>query len=305
MYSLRQIYRGIKHPDKVAYKIERFCHTRGGQYTQNPRGTNHLDEDWDNLIILDACRHDFFAKCSELPGELEYRYSLGSHTRQFVRETFRNRTMHDTVYIMSNNWFLKLKDDIGAEVYHFLDFQQGDHDVEWVDKGRNVVTPETVTRHARRVHNQFPHKRLIIHYMQPHHPFTGPTGKEYLSHKSTSLSEVVRHSGPEVDKEIIRKAYVETLEHVLTAVEDLLPHLKGKTVVTADHGEMLGERLSYVPVRGYGHPIGFYNEYTTKIPWNVIETGERKEIVEEQSVREHEVDMQTVNDQLRSLGYKV
>lgn len=306
MYSLEQIKRGIQNPREVGYELNRLCHTRGGVRGRNPNGTDIIDEDWDNLILLDACRYDYFSEFAEgLSGELEYRYSLGSATKQFIRENFREKTLYDTVYVGANTWFLKLQHRINAAVHHFIDLQNGDYEVEWADEELKVVTPETVSRHASRASEEFPNKRLIIHYLQPHHPFIGPKGQEYLPYQSNSLREVVQMAGKEVDRHIVREAYRENLERVLSAVESVLPELHGKTVITADHGEMLGERFQYVPMRGYGHPIGVYNEYTTKVPWNVIQADERKEIIAEQPTQQQETDMSSIDDRLRDLGYKV
>ena len=305
MYSTQQIFRGLKNPHKITYEINRLCQTRGKRPDQNPVGTNFIDKDWDNLIILDACRYDLFKEYANLPGVLKYQYSLGSATEQFIRENFKNRTLNDTVYVGANTWFLTLKEKINSEVYNFVDLQNGNYDVEWADEDLGVVTPETVTRHGIKSHHKFPNKRLIIHYLQPHHPFIGPTGKRYFSHQSSSLREVIQNSSSEVNQEIIRKAYVENLERVLRTVEELLPELDGKTVVTSDHGEMLGERLQYVPIRGFGHPYAMYNDYTTKVPWNVIESDDRKEIVEEDSIQQEDSDLQEINDRLRNLGYIV
>lgn len=36
-----------------------------------------MDEDWDNLLILDACRFDMFENRNILPGQLDYIYSKG------------------------------------------------------------------------------------------------------------------------------------------------------------------------------------------------------------------------------------
>jgi hypothetical protein len=37
-----------------------------------------MDEDWDTLLILDACRYDLFAEEVPFGGRLESRISLGS-----------------------------------------------------------------------------------------------------------------------------------------------------------------------------------------------------------------------------------
>ncbi|EMA32750.1 hypothetical protein C444_05996 [Haloarcula japonica DSM 6131] len=114
---------------------------------------------------------------------------------------------------------------------------------------------------------------------------------------------MVKLSEKDVNRKLVREAYAENVEQVAAAVDNLLPELTGKTVITADHGEMLGERFRYVPIRGYGHPFGVYNEYTTKVPWNVIETGERKDIIDEKPTQDINVDLDAVDDQLRNLGY--
>lgn len=305
MYSAKQISRGLRNPYKIAHEVNRRCLNSGRCPEQNPHGTNFLKEDWDNLVILDACRYDFFSKYSELPGTLEYRYSLGSSTRQFISENFKNRRHNDIVYIGANTWFLKLREDINSEIHQFVDLQNGEYKVEWVDEDLEVVTPETVTTQGIRVNEEFPNKRLIIHYLQPHHPFIGPTGKKYLSHQSNSLREVVSESNSAVDRHVLQKAYRENLQSVLTAVQKLLPKLEGKTVVTADHGEMLGEYYQYVPMRGYGHPGSMYNDYLTKVPWNVIEGGNRKKITKEKPIRNNDIDMNEIDEQLRDLGYIV
>jgi hypothetical protein len=305
MHSVEQILRGIKQPHKIAREINRICHTRGGKYRQNPRGINFLEEDWDNLIILDACRHDTFREYSDLPGRLETKYSLGGSTKEFIRANFKNKKLHDVVYLGANVWFLKLKDIINSEIHHFVDLQNGDYDVEWVDEKLQVVTPETVTRHAKRLHDEYPNKRLIIHYLQPHHPFIGPTGTKYLSHQSRSLSKVIQAADGKVTREIVWKAYVENLELVLEEVEELLPNLKGQSVITADHGEMIGDRHSFIPIRDYGHPEGIYNEVTVKVPWNVIDSAERKEIIPEKPTQDNQMDEDIIDERLEDLGYVV
>lgn len=304
MYSIKQIYRGLRNPLLVGRQLNKLYYSYRG-IESHPKAVNFLDEDWDNLIILDACRYDSFVEHADLSnGKLEHRYSLGSATPEFTEKTFADRRLGDTVYVGANTWFLKLRDEINAAIHHFVDLQNGDYEVTWINEELEVVTPETVTRHAQQVQSEYPDKRLIIHYLQPHHPFIGPTGEKYLSHQSNSLMEVFREAGPDVDERLLRKAYNENLERVLKAVEDLLPELTGKTVVTADHGEMLGDRHEVVPTRDYGHPKAIYNDILVKVPWYVVDTGERKEVIEEE-IREQYIEMEEVDEQLRDLGYVV
>ena len=59
--------------------------------------------DWDVLIILDACRHDYFAEAygDFFRGKLEQRISLGSSTPEWRIKTFK-KTYNDIVYISAN-----------------------------------------------------------------------------------------------------------------------------------------------------------------------------------------------------------
>lgn len=102
------------------------------------------------------------------------------------------------------------------------------------------------------------------------------------------------------------RAYRENLEAVLPAVERLLSELDGRTVVTADHGQLFGERLFSIPIRKYGHPPGLYPEELVKVPWHVFDEGPRREIVSEErpgkSSRDTE-DEELARERLRDLGY--
>lgn len=302
MYSLQSLLQGVRDPKKVGREINKFIHTRGGRHSYNPDGIDIFDQDWDNLIILDACRYDIFAEIAELPGELEAKYSRGSATYNFIRANFANRQALDTVYVGANSWFLKLKEEINAEVHDFVDLQYSDEDVDWAHEELLAVTPETVTEAAIEADEKYPNKRLIIHYIQPHHPFIGSIGRENFVQQSSSLIDVVKAS--DASDELLWQAYKENLEIVLPEVKNLLDTLLGKTVVTADHGEMLGDRHDYIPVRDYGHHKGIFNDATVKIPWLINETNDRKRIVSDPPVGNSSINMESVDEQLRNLGYK-
>ena len=302
--KLRQFAEWMRDPMTTSRHINRRIHTRNGRYEFNPSGTAIFDEDWDNLIVLDACRYDAFKEQVDLPGRLESRESLGPATYRWVRGNFADRKLYDTVYVGANTWYLKLRDEINSDIHAFIDLQNDVDDVNWVSEKLRVVTPDTVTKKTKRVSEAYPNKRLIIHYLQPHHPFIGPTSEKYFDHRSDSLFEVVRSSGPEVTAKKVWKAYNETLNIVLEEISVLLSDLEGKTVVTADHGEMIGDRHDYLPTKDYGHHRGIYNDPTIKVPWQVIESGSRKEIQAEKSDSK-DTDMVRIDKQLRDLGYKL
>jgi hypothetical protein len=302
-YSPASAVRAVREPRFAARELNRLIHTRMGRYEFNPRGVDIFAEDWDNLIILDACRYDEFARLTAAPNGLESKYSQASMTEHFVRANFSGRTLHDTVYVSANSWYLKLRDEIDSELHRFLNIQSGQFDVEWADEELRVATPASVTNLASEAEQEHPDKRLIVHYLQPHHPFVGPTGVEHFSHQSNSLQAVVAASGS--SDRLLREAYRENLEIVLREAWSLVSDLAGKTVVTSDHGEMLGDRHEFIPVRDYGHHRGIFNEPTSRIPWQVHESEDRKSITSDPPTEDVSVDIDQINEQLRHLGYNL
>ncbi|MFB6182582.1 MAG: hypothetical protein ABEI78_00815, partial [Candidatus Nanohaloarchaea archaeon] len=63
-----------------------------------------FDRDWDNLIVLDACRQDLY---EEVNGETESRISAGSSTKDFIKDNFSEGELSDIVYITANPHFHK------------------------------------------------------------------------------------------------------------------------------------------------------------------------------------------------------
>lgn len=151
---------------------------------------------------------------------------------------------------------------------------------------------------------QYPNKRLIVHYLQPHAPYIGQTGQDlptdYLnfwnSWKAGEFS---------VDLETVRQAYRENIELVIPHIQTLLNSLQGKTIITADHAELLGERDAPIPIKRYGHGEHTYISELVEVPWLVHQNGNRKEIHpenESQNSRK-EVSEEALNDRLADLGY--
>ena len=80
--------------------------------------------------------------------------------------------------------------------------------------------------------------------------------------------------------------------------------LNGRTVVTADHSNMIGKRSLPIPIRDWSHPRGIYTKELVTVPWLVFENGPRWEIrAEEPTIQSDAVDDDAVADQLRHLGY--
>lgn len=199
-----------------------------------PEGFGVMDEEWDNLIVLDACRYDFFKEYNTIEGVLEKRVSRGTRTDEWVRRNFTG-SYDDTVYVSANPHIGRTEVSGFCGVEHFAHVETV-WDGKW-DEDLGTVPPEEVNAAARRVCEQYPEKRMIIHYMQPHRPYIGETTLNMRSDDPPDLVYEFRRNG----RERVRKAYTDNLELVLDHVASLISDLRGETVVTSDHGELFGE----------------------------------------------------------------
>ncbi|WP_136689050.1 hypothetical protein [Halorhabdus amylolytica] len=311
MYSLAQIRRGLSNPALFLREANRLFHRRLYFHTYNRSGIDIFDEDWDNLILLDGCRYDMLEeRYKKLPGELGYRYSRGSTTVEFLRGNMSNRKLTDTVYITANPQLYMNKENINVEFHRVIDVWKEDG---W-DEEVGTVFPETVADWALDAYERFPNKRLLIHFIQPHYPFIESSMKEDKGHldkahlddadQGLSLWSKKMLGNTEITKEEIWEAYTENLERAFPSVKKLMSELNGRTVVTSDHGNMVGEPSYPIPIRDWGHPAGIYTEKLTKVPWHIYEKNPRREIITGESKREEQkVPEETVENRLEDLGY--
>lgn len=246
-----------------------------------------------------------FSEYQSLPGRLEKRRSRGSSTREFLRGNFRGRDLTDTVYVTANPQLYRHRDELTPELHAVRNVWR---DGGWDDE-LGTVPPETTTEHAREASQEFPDKRLVVHYIQPHYPFIDAEtdfDKGQLEDEDAppSFWQKIMHGDLEVPLDTIWDAYTANLQRVLSHVDSLVEDLEGKTIVTSDHGNMVGERSFPVPIREWGHPAGQYTDELIEVPWHVIESESRKQIVAEPPEREFgDSDDGDVTERLRDLGY--
>lgn len=285
-------------------------------FTYFPRERSSImAEDWDNLLLLDACRYDVFKARNGIAGDLEQRVSKGSNTGEFFEKNFRGSQHHDTVYVTANpvprveEWCSVDPDTI---FYDTVDIWK-DH---W-NENVNTVRPEPVADSIRSVQAEHPHKRILGHFLQPHQPFIGDIGQEIEEHGMRAyekLGEGASGSGKQIWERLERgelstnrvwKAYVENLDLVLPHVQNLCDDLIGKTVVTSDHGNLFGECAWPFPVRKYGHPRGIHTKRLVKVPWLQTNYETRREITSESPVRtDSGPDAKEPLERLQHLGYR-
>lgn len=262
-------------------------------------GIRVLDREWDTLLVLDACRADLFEEIADTDTYDSYErvYSAGSATHEWTKANFRSPAKTDCVYVTGNPVVSR---QVETAFHCFLEPWR-----ESFDSEIGTVPPEGVTEAALEAREQFPEKRLIVHYLQPLYPFIGAPNLRYAAFNGTEevTTEDVKQGATDIweavglgyeDADEVWEAYGNNLQRVLDTIEPLLNH-DGRTVVTSDHGNNLGERMPLLPMRLYGHPTGIHHPALREVPWAVIDgesvgDGDRQMTVD-------------VEEQLRSLGY--
>ncbi|MFC7021032.1 MULTISPECIES: hypothetical protein [Haloarcula] len=286
------------------------------RYVHDNDGIDVMDEEWDNLLILDACRYDMFAAHNTLAGDLQRRVSKGSNTAEFLQRNFAGQTFDDTVYVTANP---QVDVRLDAPFYETVSVWKD----AW-DEAFNTVRPEAMVEATLEAQERFPEKRIIAHFVQPHYPFIGEFGRtlvddqagiELSKRQATGETAESDHYNVwdllqrgVVSEADVWKGYNENLQLTLEHVEDLLEELFGRTVVTSDHGNLVGERPTPCPVpfRMYGHPPSVYADALVTVPWLVVESETRRDIVEGVPTDERgdePVEDEDAEERLRALGY--
>jgi hypothetical protein len=98
----------------------------------------------------------------------------------------------------------------------------------------------------------------------------------------------------------VRNAYTENLELVLESVKEIVDSVEGNVLITADHGDFLGEH------RRFGHHTKKRMKENTEVPWLMIK-GRGKARKEKKSEKREEnatkSDEQVMKERLAALGY--
>lgn len=243
-----------------------------------------LKANWDNLIILDACRFDIFRSVNTLEGKLSKINTGACITAEWINTQFEAKLYDNIVYYSGNPW---LSDDGFEKILPGLKFnrmyelwQTG------LDNNFRTVLPDFVSQSVLETYDLHPDKKKIIHYIQPHAPYINSPG---LFPAGVGQPYRLLLEGEVTRKQII-EGYKANLKAVLESVKKILPMLKGKTIITADHGELLGEwdktlaaaaeslpskykRWATAEHGAYGHLPGLYHAALNTVPWFEFDKG--------------------------------
>lgn len=266
-----------------------------------PLGTPIFDRDWDLHIILDTCRVDAMRQVADeyqYIDDVDRIISVGGSSPEWIAHTFSTKwrdQLQNTAYLTSNAWIDMVLDDRLRPNGHLHDVDLlsrlrrfGDWDLvrsgdvgrleriwEYIpDDGRTNdeddphgllqggSPPRYVTDRAITVGREFEYDRMIVHYMQPHAPYTSSL-KEGDNPQPFEKGpfEFLRETG---NKGQVWNAYLDELRYVLDDLEILLSNIDAeKVIISADHGEAFGE------YNIYNHHTGSLHPKIRFVPWVV------------------------------------
>jgi len=131
------------------------------------------ETDWDLLIILDACRYDYFEKIypEYLEGELKKAVSPASNTMEWCQKVVKTGIFEDDV-IVSANPHINSRMPVGEREFEATNYFKEIHDA-WLwawDEENKTVQPNEVTQRSLDILDSCS-DRSIIWYVQPHAPY--------------------------------------------------------------------------------------------------------------------------------------
>lgn len=321
-YTFNNLKRAVKQPEKFAEELGRLPFTVnavGQSAYAGLKGYGEKDAvllpeaDWDNLIVIDACRADLFEETIDTGQYDGYErvVSIDSNTTPWSIKNFKGKELGDTVYVTGNPAPSKTIPD---DFHEFIEV--------WTDKDAHdtttyTVPPDAVCEATREAAEEYPDKRLVVHFVQPHCPFVPRPDLVFRTYWSEADRVGVDVGEPdteppnnvwealemgEVSADEVWEGYRENLEYVMEPVHDLVADLPGKTVITSDHGNMLGER-TVLGRRVYGHPGGMRTKALVEVPWAVFDGETRKEIRDGGVHSEGSMESEIIDQRLAALGY--
>ncbi len=235
-------------------------------------GTNVFEREWDVLVVLDACRPDALEAVApefDFLNGVETVRSVGSSSSEWLANTFEGHSeTPKTAMVTGNTWSERyLTREAFAAVDEVWKYA-------W-DDGLGTVPAAAVTDRAVALARERDPTRLVVHYMQPHHPFVpspveGDGGMARTDDASSASNPWILLRQGEISEAAVWEAYLANLRYVLAEVAALLSNVDGRVAVTADHGNLFGEWGLY------GHPMHTPVPALLAVPWAEAEGADRR-----------------------------
>jgi len=132
-------------------------------------------KDWKVLMMLDACRFDYFEKHYKkyMRGELKKKMSEYSCSLECLIDVFTKKH-NDIIYVSANPYVTSAPTKAVAHGFEFCAKDKFFKVIDVWDFGKNeynYIPPIEVNKAFLKELKRHPKKRFILHYIQPHPPF--------------------------------------------------------------------------------------------------------------------------------------
>lgn len=267
-------------------------------------GHNFVEDDWDVLVILDACRADVFDETyrshpiSDDIISTDSIYSPASTSKEFMEKCYgslSDNVLSEIHLITANGWE---DESIDTDRFHDIDRVWQDHH----DPEIGNIPPRPVTDAAIRAFRTSTANRFIVHYMQPHAPFVHCAGKYDSVNRSPGEGNSQNiwdglKEGRFSESEILDD-YTKNLEIALDEVDILLDNVSADVLITADHANAIGEWGVY------GHPGYVPVPSVKRVPYARAKAVDRNtHDPETEPERERKGETTELSNHLEDLGY--
>lgn len=234
--------------------------------------------DWDNIILFDACRFDFFEELYPefFEGELRKVYNGGIVSTYYWFENIFTDVYDCCLYTPVPVVFAQKEGTPWAEDESknwkypdgFRDMANHTH-INWDDE-IDAVTPEKINEAVREYETDA--SRKLIRYLTPHLPHIGEYAVKY-ARKSDEFSTISRRvknavNDGEITLEQLKKSYEENVRIAFQGAINLMNDLEGKTIITADHGDCLGNCGLF----GHSNSDMENHDHMVYVPWFEVES---------------------------------
>ena len=275
-------------------------------------GVDIMDADWDVLIVCDACRADTFERVVDVDQFDSYQRetSKASQTGEWLTENFSDTKHGDTVYVAGNPMVSKW---VPEQWHQLIEAWRDGYDPEFAQ-----VHADIITDYAIDALDDYPDKRVIVHYMQPHAPFVNYPDLHYsawggFEKLDSEIEEIERgpssvwHAAAQglVDNNRVWQAYDDNLDYVMPEVMRLIDSLSEgtKAVITSDHGNVIKKYSYPIPIPVSGHPRYHRIKGLVTVPWAEVTPGRRR-VTESSVSSESTAKKRELDERLNALGYK-
>jgi len=242
-----------------------------------------IDEEWDILVIFDSCRYDIFRDTyKEYFPNAKLTKATNKYitsTEDWLLNTFSNKDCSNIVYmcpIYSLREWIKNWPGEHKFFHHVIEVWR----THW-NREMETVLPDDMMKLSINTIKEYDDKRIVIHFMQPHHPYMYWGGhktktddlKPYLGDKKPvkkisykrKFADFIEGICPHLfwrftgrlnmlpewnlgyiwykhGRDGVVKGYTEDLKYILGCAKKIHNQFPNKKmVISADHGEELGD----------------------------------------------------------------